>query len=285
MTLREAVRFLRWRTIALRYAGKFGRTLASFPLSEPVARLPQTLDLQEQGWAVGPRLNGADLSRIRGLYLPRAKEVVPSESGHPFTNLFRTGDIEPDNPLCRFAFSRDILDVAHDYFGGRPRYNSIQLMYSWPTGGSLQESQLWHRDYGDSKSLHCITYLNDLLDEKDGPFVFVDRKDTRRIKKRPIIRRIPDERFLRELGGGTVRAFYGKAGETLFVDPAVCYHYGSRCKEPRFAVMVTFSTDRPYVAQTNYIKANRSRLLETALAVRRDLAEGYLRAVLSADKG
>ncbi len=280
--LREAYRFLRWRPIPIRYAGKVKRTVASSFQSKSVPRLAGAEDLWELGWSKGPSLPAADLPAIRALYEPRAAAVVPTPGGHPFTNLFRPEDISADNPLCRFAFSREVLDAAHDYFDGHPRYNAIQMMYSWPTGGELNESQMWHRDYGDSKSFHCIAYVNDLLTPDHGPFVFVDKRDTRRIKSLPIIRRIADDKFKRELGEGEVRSFYGSAGESIFVDPAICYHYGSRCRTPRFAVFVTFSTDRPYVSQTDFVEANRDRLLAVAREIRPDLSEAYLRAVLSA---
>lgn len=276
--VREAYRFLRWRPIPIRYAGKLRRSLAAQPR---VPRDPAIETLSREGWVRGPSISAGELDEIRAIYEPRIAEVVPVPGGHPFTNLFRPEDISADSPLCRFAFSPAVLDAAHDYFDGRPRYNAIQMMYSWPTEGELRESQMWHRDYGDSKSFHCIVYVNDLLTPDHGPFVFVDRPDTRRIRKLPFIRRISDEKFKRELGTGEIRAFYGKAGDSVFVDPAACYHYGSRCRIPRMAVFVTFSTDRPYVSQTGFVERNRERFLAAARAIRPDLSDAYIRSILS----
>ncbi|MEG3179111.1 hypothetical protein [Sphingomonas sp. LT1P40] len=278
--VREAYRFLRWRPIPIRYAGKLRRTLTG-SRPAPVPRSAGLEGLWDNGWVAGPSIPQADLEPIRALYAPRIAAVKPVPGGHPFTNLFEAQDISPDNPLCRFAFSREVLDAAHDYFDGQPRYNSIQLMYSWPTEGPLRESQMWHRDYGDSKSFHCIAYINDVLTADHGPFGFVDKHDTRRIRKLPIIRRISDDKFARELGDGKVITFTGKAGESVFVDPSACYHYGSRCRIPRLAVFVTFSTDRPYVSQTGFVEENRERFLETARAIRPDLSDAYLRSILS----
>ena len=67
----------------------------------------------------------------------------------------------------------------------------------------------------------------------------------------------------------------------MFVDPAVCYHYGSRCRIPRMAVFVTFSTDRPYVSQTGFVERNRERFLAAARAIRPDLSDAYIRSILS----
>jgi hypothetical protein len=207
-------------------------------------------------------------------------QVVARDSGHPFDNLFRAEDISADNPVIALAFSPAILDVADDYFFGRLLLDSLQVLYSYPTDGELRESQMWHKDYGDSRSLHWIAYLNDVSGADDGPFVFIDRQDARRIGRSFFIRRIPDARFLKELGNGRVRQFLGRQGESLFVDPAVCYHSGSRCRNARLALFATFNTDRPFFAPTPLVRENRQRLLDAARRVRADLNDEYLRRLL-----
>lgn len=176
----------------------------------------------------------------------------------------------------QFTFSPKILDVAHDYFHGRFLFDSIQVLYSWPTNHRPRESQLWHRDYGDSRSLHCITYLRDVTTADDGPFVFADKQDSKRIRRTLRIRRIPDDCFARELGAGCSRTFLGKAGDSVWVDPSACYHYGSRCNQPRLAAFITFSTDRPFEAPTKPMIENADALLRTAASLRPDLSKGYL---------
>ena len=164
--------------------------------------------------------------------------------------------------------------------GGRLVLDSIQALYSWPTAGALRESQLWHKDYGDWKSFHWIAYLNDVNGPDDGPFSFIDKRDARRIAPSPFIRRIADDDFSRELKGGQVRVFAGRAGDSIFVDPAACYHCGSRCRNPRLAVFVTFNTSNPFVAPTAPIRENRQRIFEAARSLRPDLSDGYLRRLL-----
>jgi len=158
--------------------------------------------------------------------------------------------------------------------------DSIQVLYSWASQGSLRESQMWHRDYGDSKSFHWIAYLNDVTGPEDGPFAFVDKEDARRITRSPFIRRIADPAFARELGDGKVRQFLGRAGQSIFVDPAACYHSGSRCKNPRLAIFVTFNTDRPFVAPTPLVTENRRRIADAARQIRPDLSDPYLKRML-----
>ncbi|WP_447728360.1 hypothetical protein [Sphingomonas koreensis] len=278
---RDIYNLLRWRLIALRYLGKVSSYFAapSVPRSRGKA-IDQSSPVAREGFGPGPSIDAGTLDEIRAIYAPRAEKVVPTQAGHPFENLFRGEDITPDNPVLRFALSPEVLDAADAYFGGRFRYDSVQVLYSFPTPGGLRESQMWHRDYGDNKSFHCVAYVNDVLEPEDGPFVFVDRHDTLRIGKSPFIRRISDDRFRKELGDGELRSFYGHAGESVFVDPAACYHYGSRCVRPRTAIFATFNTDRPYVPAVSTLRANRDRLLAAARAIRPDLDADYLARIL-----
>lgn len=273
--------FLRWRIVAVRYAGKvFGGSPADWlqPGLPPRGNIAGAV--RERGFEPGPSLEPEALAHVQSIYRPRSDRVVARPSGHPFVNLVEAEDFTPTNPVFRHAFSPEVLDVAHDYFGGRLSLDSIQVLHSWPSDGPPHDSQAWHKDYGDNKSLHCITYLNDVLKAEDGPFVFVDRIDTARIRRSLFIRRIPDSQFAAELGDGQVRTFHGRAGESVFVDPAACYHYGSRCRSSRLAIFVTFNSDRPFVPATQPIRQHALSILAAAQKVRPDLSESYLRSLL-----
>lgn len=279
----EIYRLLRWRLVGVRYLGKIGRFLAapSLPRRATVPVNPSAAAVALRGYAPGPRIADADIEALRAIYEPRGSKVQATQSGHPFANLMRPEDLTPENPALRFALSPEVLDAAHDYFGGNFRFDSVLVLHSFPTEGKLRESQMWHRDYGDSKSLHCVAYVNDVLEPEDGPFVYVDRRDTKRIAPSPLIRRIPDEKFARELGPGVIRTFFGRSGESVFVDPAACYHLGSRCKRPRLALFATFNTDRPFVAAEPLLRQNHDKVLAAAQAIRPDLPGDYLKQILA----
>jgi hypothetical protein len=266
--------FLRWRLVPVRYAGKIGRAVRS---NAPSHRSSLVDKIERDGHAPGPTIGHEALTELQELYSRRSATVQVRPQGHPFQNIVISEDFRPDHPLMHFAFSPQVLDVADDYFGGRFIFDSIQVLYSWPTEGAPRASQMWHKDYGDSRSLHCVAYLNDVTAPEGGPFVFVDKADTRRIRRAPVIRRIPDDRFANELGDGRLRSFYGKAGESMWVDPAACYHSGSRCKQPRLATFVTFNTDKPFVAPTTPMCEHRKHLHEVAAELRPDLNDAYLR--------
>jgi len=277
LDVKEITKALRWRLIPVRYAGKLRRTMSGPPAR--IARTKLAEQIRQVGYSAGPTIDAPTIEAIRQIFLPRASQVIPTPNGHPFLNLFTAEDISPANPVFRFAVSPEVLDRAHDYFGGRFMFDSIQYLYSWPTEGRLQESQKWHRDFGDSTSFHWIAYVNDVLSEDDGPFGFVDRAETAKVGKSLLIRRIDDEQFIREVGHDRHHRFLGRAGESVFVDPAKCYHYGSRCKRPRHAIFVTFNTDRPYVGAIPPVSDNAEQAVAAARQVRPDLSEDYLRAV------
>jgi len=283
LNLRSIASFVRWRLIPVRYATMV-RNLPRATLLKPAPSISAiAATIAETGYAQGPTLPADTLAKIKAIYEPRTLRVVPAQSGHPFVNLMNADDLTDDNPVVQLAFSREILDIATDYFGGNIAMDSIQVLYSWPTEGPLRESQKWHKDYADTKSFHCIIYLNDVLSDDDGPFGFVDRKDTKRIRKLPVIRRIDDDRFRDELGRGTIHRFYARAGNGMFVDPAACYHYGSRCRSPRLAIFITFNTQVSFTPPTQLVSNNAARLFEAGKAIRPDLSEAYLRRLLRMD--
>lgn len=279
--VRDIGSFIRWRLIPVRYATMLMGLGNSTAAPAGTGRTRITDIINDIGYHAGPTLDADTVSKLRDIYVPRGKMAVPRDRGAPFVNLVKPEDFTADHPLMKVAFSHEIFDAAVDYFGGRLVLDSIQVLHSFPSDGALRESQYWHKDYGDSKSFHCVAYLSDVTTEDKGPFVFVDKKDTRRIRKSAVIRRIDDEQFKKELGDGTIRSFYGKAGESVFVDPAVCYHYGSRCtSEARMAIFVTFNSARPFVPPTSLVIENAERLAKVGAELRPDLNPEFLRGIL-----
>ena len=280
--IRQIASFLRWRLIPVRYVGRATR-VRSYSFRR---RRPPILDIAQQversGYALGNRIDKNILEQIVALYTPRKGSVVPNEKGHPFVNLVTDDDVNVDNPLWQLVFSPDVIEVARDYFGGYCTLDSVQVLYSWQTSGPLRDSQKWHKDYGDSKSLHFMIYLNDVTDDSDGPFVFIDKASTRKIRRTPIIRRINDQQFLSELGDRKPIRFLGTAGDYAVVDPAVCYHYGSRCRsaEGRLALFITFNSDMPFVPAQDLISGNSQEIASLAKRWRPDFSGEFLNRLL-----
>lgn len=281
--LRETASFLRWRLVPVRKLGKVKNKLtghAAPPARDSrfdPARLEQ---LNAKGICPAMPVDPAQLKAIQDIYMPRGDAVVATDNGHPFENVVRPEDFNAENPLFQLAFSDDILNAADAYFDGKYSFASIQVARSFPTSGDLRESQKWHRDYGDAKSLHFIMYLNDVTKVENGPFVYVDKQVSKKVKRSPIIRRLTDDQIAEEIGSDEFETFYAKAGEAILMDPAVCYHFGSRCTIPRTAVFVTFNTHVPYTDMMAPLGGHRAAAAREARKVRPDLAPEYIDSIL-----
>lgn len=273
--------FLRWRVVGVRYLTRMNNKKWDLSKADMPVVAANTSQIEESGFSDGPELDNETIKEILEIYRDRMEAIVPKETGHPFVNLIRSEDINTSNPILKLAFSKNVLDPAINYFKGKVTLDSIQFLYSWPTNGQLRASQKWHKDFGDSKSFHAIFYLNDVDSLKNGPFTFVDKKDSKKIGWSFFIRRIDDKDFIEQLGNGKVRYFYGNSGKSVFVDPAVCYHFGSRCETPRLALFITFNSSRPFVPATDLIKNNSEKLLKIASSLRPDLSNTFLRRMLN----
>jgi hypothetical protein len=280
--LNKVLSFVRWRIIFIRYITRLQFLDWHQIISKRVYCTKISEHINSTGYYQSAKLSDNLVEEIRKIYYPRVENIIPLTSGSPFVNLFRDEDITLENPIVRLAFSKEILDIASDYYSGFPLLSTIQVLYAWPSNSEIRESQKWHKDYSDSKSLHCMIYLDDVLSPEDGPFVFVDKQDSLRIKKSLIIRRIDDEKFNEELGSGIVRYFYGEAGSTMFVDPSPVYHYAHRTNKNHLGIFITFSTLAPYAPPIHIVKNNSLHLLEIATQVRPDLSKSFLKMLLQA---
>lgn len=278
--LRRVASFIRWRLVPVRYLTRlFGIKLRDIGPKTIVKTRVCGLVL-DSGYCQGPEIKSDLISKAEEIYRPRTNNVVETKTGHPFVNIFKEEDIEPENPIIQLAFSPVVFDVAADYFHGNFIIDSIQVLYSYSTQGEIRESQFWHLDYGDRKSFHAIVYLDDVEGPEDGPFVFVDKKVSRRVGRSFIVRRISDEDFSGRVKEKEIEQFLGPRGSMIYVDPAACYHYGSRCSKSRLAVFVTFSSRFPFVPPVALIHKNRAQLLRCAELIRPDLNSALLASAL-----
>ncbi|NQX96225.1 MAG: hypothetical protein HRT64_15140 [Erythrobacter sp.] len=283
--MRDTIGFLRWRLIPVRKLGKLKNQLAARPapgLSEASAMMDagRLSEMNNRGWTSAPSPSAETLRAITEIYMPRADDVVPTDHGHPFENVVRPEDFDAQNPLFRFAFSDAILGAANAYFGGAFSMASLQVMRSFPTQGDLRESQRWHRDFGDAKSLHFVMYLSEVTTPEHGPFAFIDKQTSKRVRRSPVIRRLTDAQIASEVGSSEYETFYGRPGDAIFVDPAVCYHFGSRCRVPRTAVFITFNTHAPYTEMMQPLGSHRAKAAAEAKIVRPDLPPEYIDRIL-----
>ncbi|APC05344.1 hypothetical protein AOC10_01770 [Polynucleobacter asymbioticus] len=278
-SLRQMASFIRWQLVPMRYLTMIRDLRWNQLFQEGPSKSSICEDIEDLGVSPAQLLNQDQLDEINSIYQPRIEHVVKKSHGHPFVNLFTGDDITPSNPVFNLAFSKEVLDVAADYFGNKLILDSMQVLYSYSTDGEVRESQKWHLDYGDNKTFHAVVYLNDVLNADDGPFIYADKHASKKLGRPLIMNRIPDL-IPKSLEKHEVHEFLGNAGAMVYVDPAACYHYGSRCKKSRMAIFITFSTWFPYAKPVPLIIENREKIFSTARKVRPDLSKKFLRTLL-----
>jgi len=162
-----------------------------------------------------------------------------------WANLTGPADRTVDGILIRFALQERVLKLATAYFGQVPYLADVDISVSFDTGKPQWEtSQLWHRDYADHKTVKFWVYLSDVLSKGDGPFTYVPPGPSRRIKNTFFPGRVKDETMAKCVAPDEVKEIFGKRGSAFYVEPARCYHLGSRLSpgRQRITYVATFLT-------------------------------------------
>lgn len=263
---------MRWGFVPTRYLTRlFGLKLKRL-FRKPGHVFKDTEIIEKTGYKILQNLDNQSIQEIQTIYRKKSENVRRTNLKIPFVNLFTEEDISALNPVFKIAFSEKIQSCAYDYFRGKYLLDSIQVLYSFKTEDKLKESQLWHLDYGDTKSFHFICYINDVTKSEDGPFVFLDKNNSNKIGKSLFVRRVPDEEVVSKVRNDDIIHFKGSAGSCLFVDPSVCYHYGSRCLNPRLAIFITFNSWFPFAQPSPFIIRNKKIIYENALKLNTNIS-------------
>jgi hypothetical protein len=279
VSIRSIYGFLTQRLVISRYITRFIYLKWSILFFKKYSKLAITEEITTKGFAIGPILDNESLKKIQDIYFPKGALVNPNQLGAPIVNLYHINKCSASDPVLNLAFSPKVLDIAIDFFSDKVVLESISVFYSYPTD-DFRASQYWHLDYGDRKSLHCMTYLNNVNHEDYGPFVFLDKEQSNKIGRFNTIKRFTDKK-INELSKSEVpNYFYGSEGAYMFVNPADCYHYGSRCKKPRFAIFITFNSLAYFRRPSSEIIKNKSLIKKNAQEIRPDLSSKFLDSLL-----
>ncbi len=158
------------------------------------------------------------------------------------------------NPFLRFALEEKILAVANTYQGMYSRLHSIGLSETIPVqpGTPAMQSQLWHRDIGNKTYPKVFIYLTD-VEEEEGPFIYVKgsqvwgRWNNLFPQINPHTRtsgRILDANIEKEPAKHDIIRCTGKAGTLIFADTAGIHKGGYSTRNPRFASIITFYSEK-----------------------------------------
>jgi hypothetical protein len=144
-------------------------------------------------------------------------------------DLDEAGRQPSDSPFVRLAIDEAVLRIVSAYFSDAPYLDYIYLLHSKHSPGPLRVSQLWHRDYDDTKLLKLMVYLTDCETPEDGPFTILPAALSRDVGFTLHSHRTDAELGLERSARG--KPFYGKKLTAFMVDTGRCYHMGSRVAE------------------------------------------------------
>lgn len=148
------------------------------------------------------------------------------------------GKYPVENPYVQFALQKQLIGFLASYLGNLPQLDDVLLTYSRPTGNKLSYSQLWHRDYDDTRVVKVFAYLTDVKDIEDGPFTLM--QNNRRKASDIIVKsRYSDSAFEARYPDAEIKEFIAPKLTVFAVDTSRCYHMGSRVKAGRSRLLYT----------------------------------------------
>ena len=187
--------------------------------------------------------------------LARVEEFAITENKAFWKNLVESQDLVSNSDFVQFALQENVLKLVAGYFGQVPYLARLDLFYSpGQSPDSWQGSQLWHRDFLDSKTLKLWTYFNDIETPEQGPFTFIPADVSSQFKR---FNSHVTDKEMSTLGDveQAVQVF-GSRLTSFLIDTYRCYHQGSRVASGNFriALVATYVTFASYLPADNHIK-------------------------------
>jgi hypothetical protein len=147
------------------------------------------------------------------------------------------GSLPGDSPFARFALQQPLLAALAEHYGELPRLDYVSVTYSGPVEGELRFSQLWHRDYDDTRVVKLFVYLTD-VGEEDGPFTFLPAPESDKVGFSRRSHR-PDAAVAAHADLGKAVRMTGPRLSAFLVETSRCLHMGSRVAAGHERLMYT----------------------------------------------
>ena len=148
------------------------------------------------------------------------------------------GRFPTDSVFVRFATQAGIVQLLTRYLGELPILTDVLLTLSRPSDADLGYSQLWHRDYDDTRTLKVFVYLTDVCDTLDGPFTFLPGTLSDRIGI-TLRSHLPDSKVFARINSGDAKEMLGPALTVFVCQTSRCLHMGSRIAAGHSRLMYT----------------------------------------------
>jgi hypothetical protein len=164
---------------------------------------------------------------------------------HFMASLLRDKTLSLDSIYLRYASQERLMTMASDYLGEAAYLSNVSLIYSFEDSQVPSSTQMWHRDYDDTRMFKVFVYCSDVDTPEDGALHVADRRAVKYMYRTPLhaSRRFGDADFFKMADKSKTKALCGPSGTTLICDTHRAYHYGSRCTErPRLACFITYQS-------------------------------------------
>jgi hypothetical protein len=261
------LRFVRKATLELSNPGA-GRERAKVG-ANVTANMPATIqqrvaELKTTGYAdAGDELDAkllAELDQTATSRLTNGYQGTKIRSF--FTKYTDDNDLDSNSIFVRFALQPSVQKLVCSYFDNKvPYLAEVSLILSHSNGyEQWTDSQLWHLDRSDSKTILLWVYLSDVNTDEEGPFTYLPVDASRKVKNTFFPTRVSDEAVVAAGLGAETKKVYGPRLKSFYIDTARCYHLGSRLKgdAKRFVYLATFITHKPLYPLDNGIKLSGS---------------------------
>ena len=225
---------------AARRAGSRSEVAERRALAKTLRRTPETsavaANLRRDGYSrVDALLEPESLAALDRAARPKIGSRPAGTSGfgghksfmeHLLDGDMVDGSLPTQSPFARFALQEPVLAALAEHYGELPMFDYVSLIHSGPSEETLKFSQLWHRDYDDTRVVKLFVYLTDVT-QADGPFTFVPGPQSDRVGfSRHSHRSDAEIGRLVDLDGAV--RMTGPRLTAFLVETSRCLHMGSR---------------------------------------------------------
>ncbi|TSC78304.1 MAG: Uncharacterized protein G01um101433_338 [Parcubacteria group bacterium Gr01-1014_33] len=146
--------------------------------------------------------------------------------------------IDLTNPFMRMALSDVVLGIINSYMGMCTRFAYYNLALTIPVSKKFPNyfSQRWHRDPDDIKLVKVFLYINDVSNEKRGPFCYIAGSQYGGRWRHVASQSFPKGSYPKPgevektISASDIRVCTGTAGTLIFCDTSGL-HKGGHCLE------------------------------------------------------
>lgn len=180
-------------------------------------------------------------------------DMVVQENKKFYLNCINQDDYEPSSTFMQYALEESTLRTVGAYLGFAPYLQSIELIFSKPTGEALNRTHHFHRDLVDRRIVKIFTYITD-VDEDCGPLTVLPLPvmNAAPWPVRTMPGFLPDEELSPYVDLSKAVQHVGPAGTAFAADTKRLLHMGSRCKRSRLTFVAHYNSGFGYYPRYPY---------------------------------